>query len=192
MRSNPACAVASSARSVSVRCGSAAARGRWMASVVPRNAVSCAAAATGTEAGALRPGTAAVATRSARSGCSRPHAPRSSRAMVRVEGRRIGRGSLYPGARLQYRDRRSPSTRARSTLAGMSPFPAVAAAEPRRVNWPYAHLLWFLLFLFCLRVVGQGLVAAFDVPFLPAMNQWYSGVIPYPILLPVQVLIIFL
>jgi hypothetical protein len=53
-------------------------------------------------------------------------------------------------------------------------------------------VLWFLLCLFCLRVVGQALVAAFEVPFLPSMKQWYSGVIPYPVLLPVQVLIILL
>ena len=54
----------------------------------------------------------------------------------------------------------------------------------------YATVLWFLLFLFCLRVAGQALVATFAVPFLPPMQQWYSGVIPYPILLPVQILII--
>ena len=56
----------------------------------------------------------------------------------------------------------------------------------------YATVLWFLLFLFCLRVAGQALVAAFAVPFLPPMQQWYSGVMPYPILLPVQILIIVL
>src|SRR3989449_1015688 len=56
----------------------------------------------------------------------------------------------------------------------------------------YATVLWFLLVLFCLRVAGQALVAAFAVPFLPPMRQWYSGVLPYPILLPVQILIIVL
>jgi len=56
----------------------------------------------------------------------------------------------------------------------------------------YALLLWSLLFLFVLRVLGQALVARFEVPFLPPMTQWYSGVIPYPILLPVQILIILL
>ncbi|HEU5261964.1 MAG TPA: hypothetical protein VFU41_11150 [Gemmatimonadales bacterium] len=56
----------------------------------------------------------------------------------------------------------------------------------------YATVLWSLLFLFVLRVLGQALVAAFEVPFLPPMTKWYSGVIPYPILLPVQVLIILL
>src|SRR5439155_15135449 len=56
----------------------------------------------------------------------------------------------------------------------------------------YATVLWFLLFLFCLRVAGQALVATFAVPFLPPMQQWYSGVMPYWILLPVQILIIVL
>ena len=56
----------------------------------------------------------------------------------------------------------------------------------------YAPLLWSLLFLFFLRVLGQALVAAFDVPFLPPMKQWYSGLIPYAILLPLQILIILL
>src|SRR5256712_12842011 len=56
----------------------------------------------------------------------------------------------------------------------------------------YATVLWFLLFLFCLRVAGQALVAAFAVPFLPPMQQGYSGGMPYPILLPVQILIIVL
>src|SRR5438034_7035855 len=56
----------------------------------------------------------------------------------------------------------------------------------------HASVLWFLLFLFCLRVAGQALVATFAVPFLPPMQQWYSGVMPYWILLPVQILIIVL
>lgn len=56
----------------------------------------------------------------------------------------------------------------------------------------YATVLWSLLFLFFLRVLGQALVAAFEVPFLPPMKQWYSGLIPYQILLPVQILIILL
>jgi hypothetical protein len=54
----------------------------------------------------------------------------------------------------------------------------------------YAALLWSLTFLFFLRVLGQLLVAYFDVTFLPPMDQWYSGLIPYPILLPIQILIL--
>ncbi len=50
--------------------------------------------------------------------------------------------------------------------------------------------MWLLLFLFLLRVVGQALVAFLDVSFLPPMERWYSGLIPYPWLLLSQVLII--
>lgn len=41
-----------------------------------------------------------------------------------------------------------------------------------------------------LRVAGQALVAFLNVSFLPPMTQWYSGLIPYPILLPVQIIMI--
>ena len=41
-----------------------------------------------------------------------------------------------------------------------------------------------------LRVLGQALVAFFDVRFLPAMPHWYSGLMPYEYLLPSQILII--
>jgi hypothetical protein len=44
--------------------------------------------------------------------------------------------------------------------------------------------------LFVLRVAGQALVAFFNVSFLPPMSQWYSGLLPYPVLLPVQLLMI--
>src|SRR5438445_5187161 len=53
-------------------------------------------------------------------------------------------------------------------------------------------LLWGLLALFCMRVLGQALVAVAPVSFLPPMEDWFSGVIAYPILLAVQVSIIAL
>ena len=49
-----------------------------------------------------------------------------------------------------------------------------------------------LLVLFALRVIGQALVAFFDVSWLPAMERWYSGALPYKYLLPTQVLILAL
>ena len=55
-----------------------------------------------------------------------------------------------------------------------------------------AVALWALLLLFSLRVLGQVLVAWFSVPWLPAMEHWYSGLIPYPYLLAAQALIIVL
>lgn len=54
----------------------------------------------------------------------------------------------------------------------------------------YASVLLGLAFLFLLRVLGQVLVAFFDVGFLPPMAEWYSGLVPYPVLLPAQVVIL--
>jgi hypothetical protein len=53
-------------------------------------------------------------------------------------------------------------------------------------------LLWALLGLFALRVLGQALVAFFGVTWLPPMQRWYAGVIPYEVLLPSQLLILAL
>jgi hypothetical protein len=50
--------------------------------------------------------------------------------------------------------------------------------------------LWGLTLLFFLRVLGQALVASLDVRALPPMSEWYSGLLPYPILLPIQVAIL--
>ncbi|MBX9568575.1 MAG: hypothetical protein K2X77_06740 [Candidatus Obscuribacterales bacterium] len=54
----------------------------------------------------------------------------------------------------------------------------------------YFPLLLFLLVLFIFRVVCQLLVANFEVSFLPPMNQWQSGLLPYPLLVFFQFLII--
>ena len=51
-------------------------------------------------------------------------------------------------------------------------------------------LLWLLLTLFALRVVGQILVVAELAPFLPPMDEWQSGLLPYPLLLASQILIV--
>lgn len=55
-----------------------------------------------------------------------------------------------------------------------------------------APWLWLLLGAFCLRVFGQMLVAFVGVSWLPPMDSWYSGLMPYPYLLPSQFLIIAL
>ena len=52
--------------------------------------------------------------------------------------------------------------------------------------------LWILLSLFILRVFGQFLVAHGWAPFLPPMEEWFSGAVPYPRLLFCQILIIIL
>jgi hypothetical protein len=59
-----------------------------------------------------------------------------------------------------------------------------------RYNLPMAfgYMLWFLLFLFFLRVIGQVLVVLYQPRWFPPMPQWYSGLIPYRYLLPIQIL----
>ena len=52
-----------------------------------------------------------------------------------------------------------------------------------------ALLLWVLLALFVCRVVGQLIVVMYAPSFLPPMKEWYSGLMPYPYLLPTQILI---
>ena len=54
----------------------------------------------------------------------------------------------------------------------------------------YAVGLAVLAVAFYLRVLGQALVAFLSVDFLPPMPAWYSGLIPYPVLLPIQLVIL--
>ncbi|HVO95133.1 MAG TPA: hypothetical protein VMT22_19920 [Terriglobales bacterium] len=51
----------------------------------------------------------------------------------------------------------------------------------------HGPILALLTLLFFLRVLGQVLVAFFSVSWLPEMNQWFSGLIPYPALLAIQI-----
>lgn len=53
-----------------------------------------------------------------------------------------------------------------------------------------ARVLTVLTALFFARVAGQALVAFADVSWLPSMGAWYSGLLPYPLLLPTQILIL--
>jgi hypothetical protein len=50
--------------------------------------------------------------------------------------------------------------------------------------------LALLAITFSLRVLGQALVAFIGVDFLPPMREWYSGLIPYSVLLPIQLVIL--
>lgn len=53
-----------------------------------------------------------------------------------------------------------------------------------------AVILTVLTLLFLARVAGQALVVFLEVTWLPPAAAWYSGLLPYPILLPVQVTIL--
>ena len=60
-------------------------------------------------------------------------------------------------------------------------------AHAPRVRRSYATILGALALAFLLRVLGQALVAAGQAGFLPPMEEWYSGLLPYPVLLPIQI-----
>lgn len=62
----------------------------------------------------------------------------------------------------------------------------------RAVSARFALLLGALAIAFFGRVLGQAIVALFSPGFLPPMEAWYSGLIPYSILLPIQVAILTL
>lgn len=51
-------------------------------------------------------------------------------------------------------------------------------------------ILWILLSFFFARVMGQVIVAIYAPSFLPPMESWYSGLMPYPYLLPSQIIIL--
>jgi hypothetical protein len=51
-------------------------------------------------------------------------------------------------------------------------------------------LLTILLALFIARVVGQLVVLLFHPAWLPPMEAWYSGLMPYEYLLPSQIVLI--
>ncbi len=72
----------------------------------------------------------------------------------------------------------------------MGDFGTDGAPKPPHVSRTYAVALWLLLALFVCRVVGQALVAFFDVGFLPPMAAWQSGLMDYPWLLVSQIVIV--
>ena len=51
-------------------------------------------------------------------------------------------------------------------------------------------VLWVCLILFLLRVLGQIEVWLLAPPWLPSMEDWYSGLLPYPLLLPAQIILL--
>ena len=50
--------------------------------------------------------------------------------------------------------------------------------------------LWVCLGIFLVRVVGQIEVLLLAPPWLPPLSAWESGLIAYPVLLPLQILVV--
>ncbi|HET9862566.1 MAG TPA: hypothetical protein VFP37_03925, partial [Steroidobacteraceae bacterium] len=55
-----------------------------------------------------------------------------------------------------------------------------------------AILMWSCIALFAARVVGQFEVLVRAPEWLPAMDAWYSGLLPYYLLLPMQIALLML
>jgi hypothetical protein len=55
-----------------------------------------------------------------------------------------------------------------------------------------AALLWTCVALFAARVIGQLETLLVNPDWLPDMDAWYSGLLPYPVLLPAQIAILML
>lgn len=60
-----------------------------------------------------------------------------------------------------------------------------AAANRERIV-----ILWICLSLFLLRVIGQVEVWLIAPAWLPPMEFWYSGLVAYPVLLPMQIVLL--
>ena len=54
----------------------------------------------------------------------------------------------------------------------------------------YRRFLWLLTLLFAFRVVAQLASTVVDFPLLPPFGTWQSGILPYPVLLAFQILIL--
>ena len=50
--------------------------------------------------------------------------------------------------------------------------------------------MWLCLALFLARVLGQVEALLIAPMWLPSMESWYSGLLPYPLLLPVQIVLL--
>jgi hypothetical protein len=56
----------------------------------------------------------------------------------------------------------------------------------------YTLVLWVCIVLFFVRVIGQIEALLLEPIWLPDMWAWYSGLLPYPLLLPLQIALLML
>jgi hypothetical protein len=62
--------------------------------------------------------------------------------------------------------------------------------SPRARACSAMSLLWSCIVLFAARVIGQLETVLLSPVWLPDMDAWYSGLLPYPLLLPAQIAIL--
>lgn len=63
-------------------------------------------------------------------------------------------------------------------------------SRPAAGRSPAATLMWICIALFAVRVIGQVEVLLLAPDWLPPMEHWYSGLLPYYLLLPAQILLL--
>jgi hypothetical protein len=66
------------------------------------------------------------------------------------------------------------------------------ALAPKRTSAASLTTGWVCIALFFARVVGQIEVLLTSPSWLPPMSAWYSGLLPYPLLLPTQIALLML
>ncbi len=71
----------------------------------------------------------------------------------------------------------------------MRPDPVPSVRRPP-IPLGYSLALGLLTVLFAVRVAGQLVVAGADISFLPPFERWHSDLIAYPLLLPLQMVLL--
>lgn len=69
---------------------------------------------------------------------------------------------------------------------------SISSPSKVSINFSRRYVPWFWLLtgLFCIRVIAQPSALLINSRFLPAFESWHGGVLPYPILLITQLLIL--
>src|SRR6516165_4376022 len=107
---------------------------------------------------------------------------------IQPRSRRLDARQRSVGAPGQDRSPSGPVVRSKR-VGGEDSLPSQGA---RDVPLRYPLLLGTFTFLFVLRVAGQVLVGLGEASLLPPFERWYSGLLPYWLLLPAQIALIVL
>lgn len=69
--------------------------------------------------------------------------------------------------------------------------PMLSSVQPSyNLSRRYVPWLWLLIGLFTIRVIAQPSSLLFNSKFLPPFESWHGGVLPYPLLLITQLIIL--
>lgn len=83
------------------------------------------------------------------------------------------------------------STIGLNTISATSISMILHAPSLSSLSRSYAPWMWFLLSLFIFRILAQLAALLFNLNFLPPFESWHGGILPYPLLLATQFLILY-